>query len=83
MGGRPARRKPLPVKDLRRLVRAKRVPLFPQNPHNKKNNNYQPNKSNHFVNPQGRKSRTPNGGMRVTHPESTRQQRRERASQPF
>ena len=67
MGGRPARRKPLPVKDLRRLGRAKRVPLFPQNPHNKKNNNYQPNKRNHFVNPQDEKTRTPTRRVRATH----------------
>jgi len=69
VGGRPARRNPLPAKDLRRLGRAKRVPLFPQNPHNKNNNKNQINKRNHLVNPQGRKSRTPNEGMRVTHPD--------------
>ena len=67
MAGRAGRPKPLLRKDLRRLAPANLVPLFSQNPQNKKNKNHQINYRNHFVNPQGRKSRTPNEGMRVTH----------------
>jgi len=83
MSGRAGRPKPLLCKDLRRLTPANPVPLFSQNPQNKKNKNYQINYRNHLVNPQGRKSRTPNEGVQVTHLELTTQQQRERVSQPF
>ena len=49
------------------VIEGLNMPIYFSLRDNKKNNNYQPNKRNHFVNPQGRKTRTPTRRVRATH----------------